>query len=166
MRKAITILLFLSILLPLWALKEGDPAPFFKIKDLEGKEWRLSRLVAGKKPVLLVFFSMYCPHCREEMPFLNRMYEKYSKEGLVFLGICVNVNDSEETLKAFRDTMNIKFPLAMDVEGNVIAMVYGVTGVPAVFLINREGNIKRIKIGFSKQLAPEFEREIAELLRN
>lgn len=166
MKKVFTILIFLVLLFPLWALKEGDPAPFFKIKDLEGNQWRLSRLVAREKPVVLVFFSMYCPHCREEMPFLNHMYEKYSKEGVVFLGICVNINDSVETLKAFRDSMEIKFPLAMDLEGNFISLAYNVSAVPAAFLIDKEGNIKKIKIGYSKELAPGFEREIAELLRN
>ncbi len=166
MRRVLAIFLFLSFVIPLLALKEGDPAPFFKIKDIEGKEWKLSRIVAKKKPVVLVFFSMYCPHCREEMPFLNRIYEKYTKEGLVLLGICVNTTDSEETLRAFRDTVGIKFPLAMDYEDNMLSMIYGVNGVPATFLIDKNGNVKKIEVGFAKELAPEFEREIAELLRN
>jgi len=167
MKKLVTIFLLIGIVLPLWALKEGDPAPFFKIKDLDGKVWKLSRLIAEKKPVLLTFFSIYCPHCRDEMLFLNNINKKYSKDGLVILGICVNVNNTEETLKAYRDTYGLKFPIATDNERLTTALIYGFEGaVPLTFFIDKTGKIKKIKIGFSKELASEFEREIAELVRN
>ena len=165
MRKIAGVLFSLLIMVPIFALRIGDPAPFFKIRDLSGKEWKLSRLIANKKTVVLVFFSMYCPHCREELPYINKLYNKYAEEGLVVLGICVD-RDEPENLRNFRDTVGIKFPLGLDTKNNLLARIYEIEAVPANFFIDKNGKISQTTMGFSKKLAPEIEREIAKLLRN
>ncbi len=162
MRKFLFVFLVFFVSFPLFALKVGDPSPFFSVRDLDGNRWKLARLLRGNKGILLVFFSMHCPHCREELPFLKGISKKYRDRGLFVLGICVD-RERERVLKSFRNKANLEFPVAMD--KGIMSRIYNIYGVPSNFLIDSEGNIKTIEIGFSKEAASELERAVEKLLK-
>jgi len=162
MRKFLFVFLVFFVSLPLFALKVGDPSPFFSVTDLDGNHWKLARLLRENKGILLVFFSIHCPHCREGLPFLNGISKRYRDKGLFVLGICVD-REREKVVKSFRNTANLEFPVAMD--KGILSRVYNIYGVPSNFLIDSEGNIKAIKIGFSKETASDLERAVEELLK-
>jgi len=61
----------------------GEPAPDFKLQNLDGQYISLSDLRG--KPVLLNFWATWCKFCRDEMPYLQQVYEEWSGKGLVVL---------------------------------------------------------------------------------
>jgi peroxiredoxin len=133
----------------------GGPAPEIALKDLQGHEVKLADL--RDKVVLLNFWATWCKPCKEEMPAMQAAYDKLHGQGLVVLA----VNELEDTdkviehIRAYRHT----FPVVMD-HDNHVANRYGVVGLPASFLIDRQG-IVRERI-FGSLLT---EQRIAELFR-
>ena len=100
--------------------------------------------------------------CRREAPYLSKFQEKYGSKG--FTVIAVNGYDEEkDVVQKFVDKEKLKQPILL--KGSTIAMdVYGVTGFPASFWIDREGKVVYWEKGFSPQEAPAMERRIERLL--
>src|SRR5215470_7403225 len=70
-------------------LTPTTPAPDFTLRTLEGQNLRLGE--QRGRVVLVNFWATWCGPCRQEMPHLNKLYEKYKSSGFVLLG--VNVDD-------------------------------------------------------------------------
>ena len=133
----------------------GSPAPEIALKDLRGQEVRLSDLHG--KIVLLNFWATWCKPCKEEMPAMQASYDKLRDQGFVVLA----VNELED---AGRVAEHIKthghtFLVVMD-HDNRVANRYGVVGLPASFLIDRQGIVREHIFG--NLLTEE---RIAELVR-
>ena len=126
------------------AIEVGKPAPDFSLKDVDGKEVRLSDF-AGK-PVLINFWATWCPPCREEMPEINKFYGKYKGSGLVVLSINATFQDSVENVKSTIKSDKLTFPVLLDEAGQV-ARQYQLNGLPTSFFIDDQGIIRKIQIG-------------------
>ena len=122
--------------------KIGTAAIDFNCQDLKGQTWSLEK-VRGKV-VLLRFWADWCPHCRYEMPIIDKYYRKLNEDG--FLVLAVNVNQRPEVALAFTAQLDITFPVPLDPDGKM-AKRYGVYAIPTNFLIDREGIIREILIG-------------------
>ena len=122
--------------------KLGTPAIDFNLQDLNNQTWSLDK-VRGKV-VLLRFWADWCPHCRNEMPIIDKYYRKLNKDG--FFVLAVNVNQRPEVVLAFTAQLDITFPVPLDPDGKT-AKRYGVYAIPTNFLIDREGIIREILIG-------------------
>ncbi len=133
----------------------GSPAPEIVLPDLQGKEVRLSDFRG--KTVLLNFWATWCKPCKEEMPAMQASYDKLRDQGFVVLA----VNELENTNKVIEHirTHGHTFPVVMD-HSNRIANRYGVVGLPASFLIDRQGIVREHIFG--NLLTEE---RIAELVR-
>ncbi len=160
MKRYLTVALASVVLLGLLGMAArpplvGGPAPEITLKDLQGQEVKLSDLRG--KIVLLNFWATWCKPCKEEMPAMQASYDKLSGQGLVVLA----VNELEDTDKVIEHvrTHGHTFPVVMD-HDNVVANHYGVVGLPASFLVDRQG-IVREKI-FGSLLTEE---RIADLVR-
>jgi cytochrome c biogenesis protein CcmG, thiol:disulfide interchange protein DsbE len=138
----------------------GKPAPDFELKTLDGKRYHLADLKG--KPVLINVWASWCPPCRDEMPAIQAAYVRYKDKGLVVLGMDFLVQDSLKDVKLFVDTLKLTFPILLDETGAVSGDRYGVRGLPTSFLIDRNGVIRRTKIG---AMSPEeINRNILEIL--
>ena len=133
----------------------GSPAPEIALKDLQGQEVKLSDLHG--KIVLLNFWATWCKPCKEEMPAMQASYDKLRDQGFVVLA----VNELEDTDKVIEHirTHGHTFPVVMD-HDNRVANRYGVVGLPASFLIDRQGIVREHIFG--NLLTEE---RIAELVR-
>lgn len=133
----------------------GAPAPEITLTNLRGQEVRLSDLRG--KVVLLNFWATWCKPCKEEMPAMQASYDKLREQGFVVLA----VNELEDTEKVIEHVRKHghTFPVVMD-HDNVVANHYGVVGLPASFLVDRQG-VVREKI-FGSLLT---EARIADLVR-
>src|SRR5881296_673432 len=133
----------------------GAPAPEIALKDLQGQEVRLSDLHG--KIVLLNFWATWCKPCKEEMPAMQAAYDKLRSEGLVVLA----VNELEDAGKVAEHirTHGHTFLVVMD-HDNRVANRYGVVGLPASFLIDRQGIVREHVFG-----SLLTEERIAELVR-
>ena len=120
----------------------GEPAPNFKLENLDGQFISLSDLQG--KPVLLNFWATWCPPCRAEMPYLQQIYEEWSGKGPVVLAI--NIGESHSKARNFLQTHNLSLPVLLDTKENV-ARKYNITGIPATFFIDSDGTIQVKIIG-------------------
>ena len=133
----------------------GSPAPEIALKDLQGQEVRLSDLHG--KIVLLNFWATWCKPCKEEMPAMQASYEKLRDQGFVVLAVN-ELEDVEKVAEHIR-THRHTFLVVMD-HDNRVANQYGVVGLPASFLIDRQGIVREHIFG---NLLTE--QRIAELVR-
>lgn len=116
-------------------------APDFELKTFDGEKVRLSDLRG--KPILLSFWASWCGPCRQELPHLADLNDKYKGKGLVILG----VNDEGKGIaKKFSDKNFISFP-TLDDSGEKVHRLYRVRSIPSVFLIDREGRVVRFLSG-------------------
>ena len=112
-------------------------APAWELKDLDGKAVKLSDFKG--KVVLLNFWATWCPPCRQEIPDLVALQDKYNDKGLVVVGVSLDQN-GPAGVKAFASRMKINYPIVMGDEK--ISLSYGgINAIPSTFFIDREGNV-------------------------
>lgn len=138
----------------------GDKAPGFRLSDVDGKGTRELSDYAGK-PTLLVFWVSWCPHCRQELPVVQKVYKDLQPKGARVVG--VNVDEKIGDARALLKKQQITFPNAYagTDAGMRTARTYGVRGVPAAFFIDSRGNIAAKYVGEATE--SELRREFAKL---
>jgi thiol-disulfide isomerase/thioredoxin len=138
----------------------GRPAPEFTGKDLDGNEVVLSKLRG--KVVLLSLWASWCMPCNMEMPYLDKIAERFAGKGLVVLGL-----NSQEGEFAERETKHFKskklhYPAILGMKP--LAETLRVSGIPATFVIDREGVLRIREVGFDEAGIAELETKIEALL--
>ncbi len=108
----------------------------FELSDVGGKIHRLSDY-ASAPVVVVTFLGAECPLARLYGPRLAELSEQWAQQGVVFLGINSNQQDSLQELKSFVQISEIQFPLLKDV-GNVVADQFGAVRVPEAFVLDRQ----------------------------
>ena len=132
-------------------VRNPDPAPDLKAKDLSGKE--LSLEAYKGKVVLLNFWAPWCGPCRAEIPSLIRIQEAY-KDRLQIIGM--DVDDDEEQLRAFVKDRGINYPVAMT--SVPVRLAYGgIAALPTLFVINRDSKVVQKHVGLFNPALYEIE---------
>ena len=112
----------------------------FESTDLAGKPVKLSDYRG--KVVLLDFFASWCGPCRAAMPGLLKTYDTYHGKGLEVIG--VSLDKSADAAKKYVSEAGIKWPVAFQAPGGwetPVVKLYGVQGIPAMFLVGKDGKI-------------------------
>ncbi len=139
------------------ALQPGAVFPDFAEKDLSGAPLSVSRF---KGKVLLVdFWATWCGPCVGELPNVVAAYRKYHPMGFEIVGISLDQN--EATLEKFIKANGVVWAQYFDGQGwdSKLGKKYGVTSIPATFLLDREGRIVARDLR-----GPELEAQLARLL--
>ncbi|MGZ8449743.1 MAG: TlpA family protein disulfide reductase [Candidatus Deferrimicrobiaceae bacterium] len=124
----------------------------FTLPEAGGGQVSLSPFI-GKKPVLLIFWATWCPHCNESVPAINRMHlEPPTRDTLVILAL--DYMESREKVRAFIERKKVAFPVLLD-SGGSVARKYGVVGIPTYILIGRDG-----KVAYRGHEIPEIARHL------
>ncbi len=120
------------------------PAPAYRSVTASGDSVSLEGLRG--KPVLLNVWATWCHPCRDEIPELQRLYERYRGRGLELVGVSVDAVGDEEAINAFARRYGMTYPIWRDPNENV-STSFLVVGVPATFLIDRSGVLRWKKTG-------------------
>jgi peroxiredoxin len=140
-------------------LAKGSPAKPFKLKDIDGKEVSLKDFLG--KIVYIDFWASWCGPCIYDMKFMDTLKAKFQDE-LVFIQISLDSDtDWREAIKMY-DVKGIN--LRAD-EQSTITKNYGVTGIPAYYLIDKKGNFAVSQVSDpSNDEGQELIRQIEEVL--
>lgn len=126
-------------------LNQGDIAPDFELKTLDGNKVRLSEL-KGKK-VIINFWATWCPPCKAEMPHMQNYYEEFSEEENVeILAVNLTSGDRLENVESFIDDYRLTFPIPMDTKGE-IGKTYQAVTIPTSYMIDTNGRIQNKIVG-------------------
>ncbi|HIE58707.1 MAG TPA: TlpA family protein disulfide reductase [Hydrogenothermaceae bacterium] len=133
--------------------------PNFELKREDGKI--ISREDLKGKPSILVFWSLNCSSCKEELPILNKFYHKY-KNKINFYAIVLFTN-SIEKVKQRKKEWGFDIPVLLGGNDNKIVYKYRVIGVPTTYFINKDLTI--FKLVYGKKEEEKLEKIIDELLK-
>jgi thiol-disulfide isomerase/thioredoxin len=121
----------------------GNRAPDFALKDLDGKDVKLSDFQG--KIVMINFWAVWCGPCKDELPFIQAISDSWSGKGVQVLAIAVKENEQLDTVQQYITQNSYTFQVLFDSQG--INSVYNATYLPTTFFIDKEGIIKKIQVG-------------------
>jgi peroxiredoxin len=136
------------------------PAPNFTLKNLAGKNIKLSELTGNV--VLINFWASWCGPCRQEMPLLNAIHNKYKPLGFTVLG--VNVEEKVANARSFIGERPVDFPILLD-NKNRISKLYNVVAMPTTVVIDRDGKIRFIHQGYQSGDEVKYRKMVKTLVR-
>ncbi|MFO7765830.1 MAG: TlpA disulfide reductase family protein [Pelovirga sp.] len=140
----------------------GEAAPDFTLVNMDGEEVSLSDYRG--QVVILNFWATWCPPCREEKPTMERLYQKYQDEGLVFLAINVEA-DGHQVVSQYLLNNSYTLPILLDAKAEVQGL-YGVFRYPESFIIDRNGVVVEHIIGGRDWMENPTYRMVESLLNN
>lgn len=111
----------------------------FTLPDLAGRPHTLADYLR-RGPVMLVFYTTWCPYCRREIPALRQAYYDYAPRGLQVVAINAGLADSIENARAYAARHSLPYPVLYDADAKIAAL-YQVRAVPSIFLIRQDGYI-------------------------
>jgi cytochrome c-type biogenesis protein len=117
----------------------GRPAPAYRAVSASGDSVSLESLRG--KPVLLNVWATWCHPCRDEIPALQRLHERYGTRGLELVGVSVDAVGADDAIREFARHYGMTYPVWRDPVEHVSA-AFLVVGVPATFLIDRAGVLR------------------------
>lgn len=143
-----------------YPLMVNAPAPEFEIPDTGGKEWSLEDLRG--KVVFINFWATWCPSCVAEMPSINNL-NILSSGADGFQILTVLYQDSPENAAKYFLEQGFGMPILVDKEGKV-ARMYGLTGIPETFIVDKKGVLRYRQIGPRHFDSPDIIQYLNELL--
>jgi len=140
----------------------GKPSPGFDYENFKGGKTKLSDLKG--KYVYIDIWATWCAPCRAEIPYLQKLEEKFHGKNIEFVSISIDkLKDNEKWKKFVTDKHLGGTQLFADKDWeSEFVMNYGVTGIPRFILIDPKGNI--LKSDAPRPSDVELEKELNTLL--
>ncbi len=137
-----------------------NTAPDFTLKSKDGKNVRLSDYRG--QVVLLNFWASWCGPCRQEMPILDEINNRYKSLGFTVLGVNLDAKSSK-AIGYLKDTP-VTFPVLYDPKGDV-SNKYGVQAMPSTVIIDKDGKVRFLHQGYKSGYEDDYKSQIKSLLR-
>ena len=155
------IVLLLLLAAPMAAaVVDNGPAANFTLKSASGENIRLSEYRG--QVVLLNFWASWCGPCRQEMPKLDELHQKYASLGFTVFGVNVE-QDRASADKVLRD-IPVSFPVLFD-DRNQVSELYDVDAMPVTVLVDRNGEIRFVHKGYKPGYEDHYEQQVRVLVK-
>lgn len=104
----------------------------------------------GNRPVLLVFWATWCPHCNAAVPEINEIHARLGGRLKI---LALNYMENRQKVTAFMKAKSVAYPVLLDIDGKV-ARSYGIIGIPTYVLLDRQGKV----VYFDNEFPPSLEK--------
>lgn len=125
-------------------IEVGLPVPAYSTVSMDGDSVSLAEQKG--KVVLLNIWATWCHPCRDEIPELRVIHNRYRDRGLELIGVSVDTDGTDETIRTFMKDFQMTFPIWRDPDERISTQFLAI-GVPATYLIDRDGILRWRKIG-------------------
>jgi thiol-disulfide isomerase/thioredoxin len=136
---------------------KGKPAADFDTRDIDGKPVKLADLKG--KVVVLDFWYRGCGWCIKAMPQMNQLADDFAGKPVAIFGM--NTDREEKDARFVIEKMALKYPT---LKGKDLDKRFGVQGFPTLIIIDQQGNVHDIHVGYSPNLREEVGKQIRALL--
>jgi thiol-disulfide isomerase/thioredoxin len=116
-----------------WELSDGNRSVFSEYKG---------------KVLILDFYATWCGPCRDSIPHLIGLQQKYADQGLQVVGLNVGGPGDQQLVPAFAQKFGIQYPLAQPDEDLVSLLLSDQNAIPQTFVFDRQGQLVQRFIGF------------------
>lgn len=141
-------------------IKPGDPSPKCVLAPLGGGAGKDLKQYQGKV-VYVDFWASWCGPCAQSFPFMNQMHKDLNKKGLEIIG--VNLDEEPEEAKGFLAKTPAQFTILADGSGQC-PQNFGVKAMPSSYLIDREGVVRHVHLGFKGSESAQLRQQVEALL--
>ena len=138
----------------------GAEAPDFVLKSMTGENLRLSEYRG--EVVLINFWASGCGDCRESMPALNDLFERYREVGFQLLS--VNMDRDREDAFEMAASLGMSHPVLFD-QGRKVSKQYEVATLPMMLFVDREGVVRHVNNGYRRGREEIYLQQLRALLR-
>ena len=162
MLRAFSVLALTTLVASLaWAAQTlSGPAPGFTLQSRDGAQVSLA---SQKGNVVMVnFWASWCVPCRQEMPHLQALYDRYNSLGFELLA--VNVESDLDDARKWLEETPVTFPVLFDPK-NEVSKQYKVVSMPSTVMIGRDGTMRFIHHGYKPGYENEYQTQVRALLR-
>ncbi len=135
----------------------GEPAPAYGAVTMRGDSLDLATMKG--QVVLLNVWATWCIPCRREVPELQALHQELETKGLRVWGVSIDGAESHSDVAGFMDDFKMTYTVLRD-PGERVLSVFRIQGVPASYLIDREGVVRWKTIGPFKASDPELQAAI------
>lgn len=138
-RCVLTLLSLLIFVFPVAALEPGADAPDFALKDIHGRQIRLSDFKG--QPVILKLATTWCPTCKQQTQEVKSVAEELKKRNVAYVEIFLQ--DSPEMVSKFLNEADYPMPHAFAIDDGQVYKAYGVYVIPRVLLVDKDMKVRK-----------------------
>lgn len=144
-------------------VRVGAPAPAFQAATLDGSARTRTLDDYRGQVVLLNLWATWCGPCVVEMPSIQRLYDRFRDAGLKVVAVAVDDPGYEQRILDFVREHELTFEILHEGTGRIEA-TFQTQGIPATFLIGRDGRIRKLNLGAADWDSPANRAVVAQLL--
>ena len=100
-------------------MENGSKIPSFQLRDFNGKYTNSKKIFNNGKPTLLIFAAEWCPHCRSELPDIQKFYEE-NKENVNVVGVFTRRKTNLSSTKKYVEESKFTFPVYFDADDSLM----------------------------------------------
>lgn len=161
-RSSVLALVLAACIMPrpaLAILQKGEPAPPFKLVSTSGQQITLANY---RGYVLIIdFFATWCSPCRDSIPHLVKLNQKYGSQGLQILGLSLDEN-GDKAVREFSIANKVNYPMALASEE--LQLDYSLRSVPTLYVIGKKGVVVEKFMGYNEETGRRIEQLIKKLV--